>query len=83
MENGCSFITCEKLDRVATWFGISVASAFFASLERCSCINLSTTDLDEEEEAYDFPLMLTKPVTHDDSQPPNQEQAATAADLPV
>ncbi|XXG85310.1 hypothetical protein AAC387_Pa11g0412 [Persea americana] len=50
---------------MANWVGSSVASAFFASLERCSCINLSTTDLEEEEdeeEAKDRPLMLTKPI---------------------
>ncbi|XP_078441734.1 uncharacterized protein LOC144711622 [Wolffia australiana] len=64
MENS-SFMTCEKLDRVANWVGSSVASAFFASLERCSCINLSTTDNEDEEEAKDRPLMLTKPIIHD------------------
>ncbi|XP_043687604.1 uncharacterized protein LOC122638819 [Telopea speciosissima] len=63
----CSFISCEKLDRMANWVGTNVASAFFASLERCSCINLSTTDIeiDDEEEAKDRPLMLTKPIVHD------------------
>ncbi|KAF8412093.1 hypothetical protein HHK36_000047 [Tetracentron sinense] len=61
MEN-CSFMSCEKLDRMATWVGTSVASAFFASLERCSCITLSTTDIEDEEEAKDRPLMFTKPV---------------------
>ncbi|MCL7051413.1 hypothetical protein MKW94_029156 [Papaver nudicaule] len=66
MENS-SFVSCEKLEWMATWVGTSVASAFFASLERCSCINLSTTDLedDEEEEAKDRPLMLTKSFVHD------------------
>ncbi|KAK1308002.1 hypothetical protein QJS10_CPA09g01615 [Acorus calamus] len=64
MEN-CGFLTCDKLDRMATWVGTSVASAFFASLERCSCINLSTTDFEDEEEAKDRPLMLTKPTVHD------------------
>ncbi|CAN6462301.1 unnamed protein product [Victoria cruziana] len=59
------FLSCEKLDRMATWVGASVASAFFASLEHCSCINLSTTDAEDEEEANDRPLMLTKPVIHD------------------
>ncbi|XP_077225901.1 uncharacterized protein LOC143859109 [Tasmannia lanceolata] len=63
MENS-SFISCDKIDRMASWVGSSVASAFFASLERCSCINLSTTDLEDEEEAKDRPLMLTKPVVH-------------------
>ncbi|KAI6707778.1 hypothetical protein NL676_010740 [Syzygium grande] len=65
-ENGCGFMSCEKLDRMANWVGASVASAFFASLERCSCINLSTTDLDDDEESKDHrPLMLTKPISHD------------------
>jgi hypothetical protein len=31
----------------ASWVGASVTSAFFASLERCSCINLSTDDDDD------------------------------------
>lgn len=48
------------LDGLARWFGTSVASAFFASLERCACVNLTTYDSDEdEEEAKDRPLMLT------------------------
>ncbi|OVA09221.1 hypothetical protein BVC80_659g59 [Macleaya cordata] len=67
MENS-SFVSCEKLEWMASWVGTSVASAFFASLERCSCINLSTTDVEdeeEEEEAKDLPLMLTKPIVHD------------------
>ncbi|KAL4199087.1 hypothetical protein AMTRI_Chr03g49480 [Amborella trichopoda] len=43
-----------------------MASTFFASLERCSCINLNTTDMEEdEEEAKDSPLMLTEPVVHE------------------
>ncbi|KAK3012305.1 hypothetical protein RJ639_012853 [Escallonia herrerae] len=65
MESRCGFMTCDKLDRMASWVGTSVASAFFASLERCSCINLSTShdDVeDNEEEAKDRPLMLTKPL---------------------
>ena len=62
------------LDRVASWVGASVASAFFASLERWSCINLSATDSDDEdeEETKDRPLMLTQIIVHDapkDSQP--------------
>ncbi|KAK3008526.1 hypothetical protein RJ639_013265 [Escallonia herrerae] len=54
-----SLTSYEKLDRLANWVGTSVASAFFASLERCSCVNLSTSDTDDEEEAKDRPLMLT------------------------
>ncbi|KAK9122198.1 hypothetical protein Syun_019815 [Stephania yunnanensis] len=62
----CSFISCEKLDKMANWVGASVASAFFASLERCSCINLTTHDFEDDEEAKDRPLMLANPVVHDD-----------------
>jgi len=64
----CGIISCDKIDRVANWIGNSVASAFFTSLERCSCINLSTShdeydeDDADDEEAKDRPLMLTKPV---------------------
>ncbi|KAJ9697638.1 hypothetical protein PVL29_006982 [Vitis rotundifolia] len=47
---------------MATWVSTNVASAFFTSLERCFCINLSTIDMDDDndgEEAKDRPLMLT------------------------
>ncbi len=74
MENS-SFLSYEKLNGVAAWFGTSVASAFFASLERCSCINLSTADMDDDddrEEAKDRPLMLT-----------NQSPKSDVVSLPV
>ncbi|CDP05031.1 unnamed protein product [Coffea canephora] len=76
----------EKLDGLARWFGMSVASAFFASLERCSCVNLNTSESDDEdeEEAKDRPLMFTNlrsfgadssvspsTVNHTNSQPPS------------
>ncbi|KAF5743777.1 hypothetical protein HS088_TW08G00364 [Tripterygium wilfordii] len=69
MENNCSFMSCEKLDRVASWVGTNVASAFFASLERCYCINLSTTDPDEDDDdTKDLrPLMLSRPAAVRDS----------------
>eukprot|EP00252_Welwitschia_mirabilis_P007970 TRINITY_DN1967_c0_g2_i2.p2 TRINITY_DN1967_c0_g2~~TRINITY_DN1967_c0_g2_i2.p2 ORF type:complete len:102 (+),score=21.28 TRINITY_DN1967_c0_g2_i2:127-432(+) len=41
--------SCRTLDRVAGWVGAGVAHAFFLSLESCSCINLSTTDAEEED----------------------------------
>ncbi|KAK4397266.1 hypothetical protein Sango_1563200 [Sesamum angolense] len=53
-------INCDKL---ACWVGSSFATAFFASLERCSCINLSTDDDDDDDnadEANHRPLILTK-----------------------
>ncbi|CAL9081048.1 hypothetical protein MUK42_28240 [Musa troglodytarum] len=49
---------CGRLDRVAAWVGGSIATAFFASLERCSCINIATDD--DRDEDNDVPLM------HDD-----------------
>uniref|UniRef100_A0A7N0U6B2 Uncharacterized protein n=1 Tax=Kalanchoe fedtschenkoi TaxID=63787 RepID=A0A7N0U6B2_KALFE len=61
MANSTSMLSYESIDRAVNWVGASVASAFFASLERCSCINISTSDDDDEneEEAKDRPLMLT------------------------
>lgn len=58
-ENGATYY--DKVDGLARWFGMSVAAAFFASLERCSCVTLTTfdTEEDDEEEAKDRPLMLT------------------------
>ncbi|CAA2940324.1 Hypothetical predicted protein [Olea europaea subsp. europaea] len=46
---------------IAWWFGTSVVKAFFASLKRCSCINLTTydSDDDDDEEAKDRLLMFT------------------------
>ncbi|KAJ0980352.1 hypothetical protein J5N97_008607 [Dioscorea zingiberensis] len=49
---------CVGIDRVASWVGNGVAAAFFASLERCSCINISTND--DRDDDKDFPLI------HDD-----------------
>ncbi|KAH7567553.1 hypothetical protein JRO89_XS07G0091800 [Xanthoceras sorbifolium] len=46
---------CGKLDGMAMWFINGVASAFFASLERCSCIRIATTEDDGEEN--DVPLI--------------------------
>ncbi|GMP97745.1 hypothetical protein CsSME_00045887 [Camellia sinensis var. sinensis] len=57
IENNCRFMSCEKLDRMVNWVGMSVASAFFASLKRCACINLNTShdDAENDEEAKDCP----------------------------
>jgi hypothetical protein len=65
----------------ATWVGASVSSAFFASLEHCSCINLSTDDDDDrdgEEEAKDRPLILSSAPRHEDA-----TDATTAAAKPA
>nr|XP_010940436.1 uncharacterized protein LOC105059012 [Elaeis guineensis] len=88
MENS-GFLSCEKLDRMANWVGASVSSAFFASLERCSCINLSTTDNEDEakaEDAKDRPLMLPKPIVHDapdEAAKPGPQNAGTDKLPPV
>ncbi|KAK6918164.1 hypothetical protein RJ641_016586 [Dillenia turbinata] len=50
MENW-SFVSCEKLNLMTNWAVASVASAFFASLERCSCISISISDIEDEDEA--------------------------------
>ncbi|PIA48884.1 hypothetical protein AQUCO_01300052v1 [Aquilegia coerulea] len=72
MEN-TSITPYARLLPIANWLGSSVATAFFASMERCSCINLSTTDVEDEEEAKDRPLMLTKPIQHDGYEAHNQD----------
>ncbi|GFP95735.1 hypothetical protein PHJA_001717700, partial [Phtheirospermum japonicum] len=46
-------------EKFAGWFGASVAAAFFALLDQCSCVNVGTDGKDEEEEVHDWPLMLT------------------------
>lgn len=56
----CTTLGCRKLDRLAGWVGASVASVFFASLERCSCINLTTNDTEDDEEGKDMPLIPIK-----------------------
>lgn len=54
----------ERVEGIGTWMAMSVIAAFFSSLERCSCINLSTAEdeFDDEEEAKDRPLMLSRPT---------------------
>ncbi|KAL8519530.1 hypothetical protein ACS0TY_010454 [Phlomoides rotata] len=61
MEDTTATPSCyEKVDGFARWFGMGVAAAFFASLERCSCVNVDADGEDEDdEEAHDRPLMLT------------------------
>ncbi|CAA7039714.1 unnamed protein product [Microthlaspi erraticum] len=62
-----STASLEKLDQAASWVGTTVISAFFASLERCSCVNLSTSDDDDDnEEAHSRPLALSAAPHPDD-----------------
>ncbi|KAF5201426.1 hypothetical protein FRX31_008987 [Thalictrum thalictroides] len=46
---------CRKLDGVAMWLLSGVTTAFFASLEKCSCINIATHD--DRDDANDLPLI--------------------------
>ncbi|KAE8663405.1 Fiber protein Fb17 [Hibiscus syriacus] len=58
-DNSPSLISREKLGEVAGWVSATVVSAFFSSLERFSCVNLSTNDPDDDDnpdEAKDRPL---------------------------
>ncbi|TKY74955.1 hypothetical protein E2542_SST03720 [Spatholobus suberectus] len=48
---------CGKFDGVAMWFINGVTMAFFASLNRCSCIRIATEE-DGEDANDDMPLML-------------------------
>ncbi|CAH1434921.1 unnamed protein product [Lactuca virosa] len=48
---------CAKVDGVALWLMNGVANAFFASLQRCSCIRIATVD-DHEEDSNDLPLIF-------------------------
>ncbi|ONM07270.1 hypothetical protein ZEAMMB73_Zm00001d033341 [Zea mays] len=42
------------MESYAMWVATGVASAFFASLERCSCIHLHTVEDDGDEEEEDL-----------------------------
>ncbi|KAK9163632.1 hypothetical protein Syun_004534 [Stephania yunnanensis] len=52
---GAAPASCAKLDSVAMWFINGVATVFFASLERCSCMHIATED--DGDEANDMPLI--------------------------
>ncbi|KAG2676991.1 hypothetical protein I3843_12G079400 [Carya illinoinensis] len=73
-ENSNSIISRETLDQVASWVGSTVVSAFFSSLERFSCLNVTTTDPDDDED--DVPMDRPLALHHQDSQ-------NDVADLPV
>ncbi|KAL2342641.1 hypothetical protein Fmac_003926 [Flemingia macrophylla] len=45
MENNGSLIM---------WLGSTVSSAFFSSLERFSCVNIATSDPDNDEDDEDY-----------------------------
>lgn len=59
-DNNYPTLICrDKLEEIASWVSATVVSAFFSSLERFSCVNLATTDPDDDDnpdEAKDCPL---------------------------
>ncbi|CAD6267348.1 unnamed protein product [Miscanthus lutarioriparius] len=62
-------LSYEKMEGYALWVATGVVSAFFVSLERCSCIHLHTAEEDDgsddedRDEAKDRPLMFSSPNT--------------------
>ncbi|KNA25817.1 hypothetical protein SOVF_003070 [Spinacia oleracea] len=48
---------CRKVDGVAMWLINGVTTAFFASLERCSCIRVTTVE-DDGEDMNEMPLIF-------------------------
>ncbi|KAI6687968.1 uncharacterized protein LOC130139704 [Syzygium oleosum] len=46
---------CGRVDGVAMWLFNGVASAFFTSLERCSCIRIATVE--DTDDGNDLPLI--------------------------
>lgn len=48
------FLSYGNMESYAMWVATGVASAFFASLERCSCIHLHTAEDDGDEEEEDL-----------------------------
>ncbi|KAL8058652.1 hypothetical protein ABFX02_03G033800 [Erythranthe guttata] len=51
---------CAKLDGVAMWLINGLTGAFFASLERCSCIRISTYEDDFGDDGGDnLPLIFS------------------------
>ncbi|KAE8717156.1 Fiber protein Fb17 [Hibiscus syriacus] len=76
-DNTHSLISRDKLGEVAGWLSATVVSAFFSSLERFSCVNLSTDDPDDDDNPtrprtalsptlkYPFPLPTDIGTCHD------------------
>ncbi|KAB2597847.1 hypothetical protein D8674_000767 [Pyrus ussuriensis x Pyrus communis] len=78
METNCmSVLSC---------VGTNVASAFFASLERCSCINLNTADFDDDNHNItndDRPLFLSSSCSSRPTAGSHQDQAIAGPDQPI
>lgn len=86
-EDGNNTMAKEKLDQVATWVGATVTSAFFSSLERFACVNV-TTDDDDDDEEDDDDVQVQVQVQDETKDPPktlnDQSQSQNdVAKLPV
>ncbi|CAK9310885.1 unnamed protein product [Citrullus colocynthis] len=78
-NNALSILSREKLDQVAAWVAATMSSAFFSSLERFSCVNIATNDLDDEDD--DDQLLLSNQPLSDQIILPDQQDGFV--DLPV
>ncbi|KAF8404847.1 hypothetical protein HHK36_009736 [Tetracentron sinense] len=72
MSNGSP--RCGKMDGVAMWVINGVATAFFASLERCSCIHIDTED--DADDANDLPLICNDGNLQHDGMTGSRRRAA-------
>ncbi|KAK8472793.1 hypothetical protein PHAVU_002G328908 [Phaseolus vulgaris] len=90
MENNGSD---RMIDQVAMWLGSTVSSAFFSSLERFSCVNVATSDPDNDDDDDDYysttattPTASTTPAASNSTPPSvsvNAEETNDVSNLPV
>jgi hypothetical protein len=83
MENNGSLISKEKLDQMATWVGSTVSSAFFSSLERFSCVNVTTSDPPDNDEDDDYSDSVTTTTTTVNNPDPSVKTPNDITNLPV
>nr|POE84002.1 hypothetical protein CFP56_54793 [Quercus suber] len=83
-NNNQSMISREKLDQAASWVSSTVVSAFFSSLQRFSCVNVATTDPeDEEENETNLPQNDTRTHLQNGTVNVNVQQPNDVTKLPV
>lgn len=83
-NNNQSMISREKLDQAASWVSSTVVSAFFSSLERFSCVNVATSDPeDEEENDINLPQNDTRTHLQNGTVNVNVQQPNDVTKLPV
>ena len=83
-NNNQSMISREKLDQAASWVSSTVVSAFFSSLERFSCVNVATSDPeDEEENDTNLPQNDTRTHLQNGTVNVNVQQPNDVTKLPV